>query len=158
MLNWSLRLYTVPLGPCFGTLCISETSLRLYPVPPVSEKEVITYCEQHWLKSAYESTQLCLSNILVLDAASGKIKTKPVFLHNPLIDTLLLLYTHKSCAHMLKEPKSCVLAYIIWFVCLFCCFTFQSTAMANTGRSVHLATVNQYFGHILSLVIDNNPS
>ena len=78
----SLRLYTVPLGQYLGTHCISETSLRLYPVPPVSEREVITYCEQHWLRLASESTQSHLSNILVLDAsASGKLKTKPVFPH-----------------------------------------------------------------------------
>ena len=55
------------------------------------------------------------------------------------------------------------------FVCLFYCFTSQSTAMVMAGRSVHLTTlfprqalteqaVNQYFVHILSLETDNNPS
>ena len=53
------------------------------------------------------------------------------------------------------------------FVCLFCYFKSQSTAMVMAGRSVHLSTlflgkleqeVNQYLVHILSFVTDNNPS
>ena len=56
---------------------------------------------------------------------------------------------------------------IILIVCLFCCFTSQSTAMVMAGRSVDLTTlfldkleqaVNQYFVHILLHVTDNNPS
>ena len=57
---------------------------------------------------------------------------------------------------------------LILFVCLFCCFTSQVNSCGHGGKDSspnHTfflgkleQAVNQYFVHILSLVIDNNPS
>ena len=75
-----------------------------------------------------------------------------------------------SCLHANMHPCICMNAGVslLVFVCLFCCFSPQSTAMVIVGRSDHLRNhtyflgkleqaVNQYFVHILSLVTDNNP-
>ena len=61
---------------------------------------------------------------------------------------------------------TCDYIFCIRYICLFVCFVAlrpKSTAMVMAGRSVHLTTlfpgkieeaVNQYFVHILSLVLN----
>ena len=68
-----------------------------------------------------------------------------------------------------KKISLCVAEIIlVMFVCLFCCFTSQVNSYGHGGtvsspnHTFFLGkleqAVNQYFVHILSLVIDNNPS
>ena len=79
------------------------------------------------------------------------------------------MFTTINCKN-LSNFKILYLAIIEYRCTLFVCFVAirpKSTAMAMTGRSVHLTAfflgkpeqaVNQYFVHILSFVTDSNPS